>query len=254
VVNNPGDLRIPVNFLIYGGGILYVALLAAIPGMIMYRKKHSEQNEWNGGVDSWALWVGIWYLAVTGYHMKEAPDARFFLPGIVLVLLPVSQVLALLPSKRIWLPVLVILSLFQGSLVLHKVYRLRHVPVGVREAIEYFRVNTLKFNRVFMYPEGNYRLFPCEHEWYLEYQLKDFWKADNDSRIAVLNRHRIGAIVVKKSLVGKVDKDMNNLGIYPDSFVRDIKNDKRFVRVLDNRDVTVYLVPDSTKTDDEKKQ
>jgi hypothetical protein len=53
----------------------------------------------------------------------------------------------------------------------------------------------------------------------------------------------VGAIVVKKHLIGTLDPEMNRLGIYPDTFVRDIDADDRFRKVLDNRDVTIYRLP-----------
>ena len=111
------------------------------------------------------------------------------------------------------------------------------------EAIDYLKREPPTPNRIFMYPEGNYRFFPCNHTWYLDYELRKFWKADNNQRLDMLHAKEIGAIVIKKHLVGVIDPKMENLGVYPDFFVRDMDTDARFKKVLDNRHVTIYRVP-----------
>ena len=93
-----------------------------------------------------------------------------------------------------------------------------------------------------MYPEGNYRLFPVPHEWYLGYHLRDFWRADNTTRIKMLQRYKIGAVVIKKHLVAPVDKEITNLGVYPDYFVKDIQKDSRFQKVFGNSSVVIYSI------------
>jgi hypothetical protein len=122
-------------------------------------------------------------------------------------------------------------------------YKLRVVSPEIIEAIEFLEDNQPIPRTVFMYPEGNYRLFPVDHEWYLGYFLRDFWRADNDKRIAILNCHRIGAIVIKKHLVAPVDKQITNLGVYPTYFVRQIDKDPRFPKVFENKGVVIYEVP-----------
>jgi len=98
-----------------------------------------------------------------------------------------------------------------------------------------------------MYPEGNYRLFPVPHEWYLGYRLRDFWRADNDKRLAMIRQYGIGAIVVKKHLIAQVDEEMTNLGVYPIQFVEDLRVDKRFVKSFENDDLLIFLPPAQTK-------
>ena len=91
-----------------------------------------------------------------------------------------------------------------------------------------------------MYPEGNYRLFSTPHEWYMNYHLRDFWRADSGVRFNMLQRYGVGAIVIKKHLVGRVDANITNLGVYPDYFVKEIGEDNKFQRVFENEDVTIY--------------
>jgi hypothetical protein len=94
-----------------------------------------------------------------------------------------------------------------------------------------------------MYPEGNYRLFPVPHEWYLGYWLREFWRGTNEERLELLHRHRVGAIVVKKHLIQPTDANITDLGIYPPEFVRDLKADDRFVKRFENEAVYIFAVP-----------
>ena len=96
-----------------------------------------------------------------------------------------------------------------------------------------------------MYPEGNYRLFPVPHEWYMNYHLREFWQADNDLRIAILRSFDVGAVVVKKYLIAPVDQEITNLGVYPDYFVRDIQQDDRFRTVFENKVVHIFKILDA---------
>ena len=76
----------------------------------------------------------------------------------------------------------------------------------------------------------------------MKYHLRDFWHADNDTRIAMLRRHGIGAILIKKYLIAHVDPDIINLGVYPDYFVRDIQKDHRFQNVFENNEIVIYFL------------
>lgn len=96
---------------------------------------------------------------------------------------------------------------------------------------------------IFMYPEGNYRFFPAQHEWYLGYRLRDFWRADNDERLRLLKKFKVSLLVIKKYLIAPVDGHITNLGVYPVEFVEDIAADRRFAKVFENNQVIIYAVP-----------
>jgi hypothetical protein len=81
------------------------------------------------------------------------------------------------------------------------------------------------------------------HEWYLKYHLRDFWRADNELRVEVLRKFRIGAVVVKKHLVAPADKDITDLGVYPDYFVKDLRKDERFRKLFENSAVVIFQTP-----------
>jgi hypothetical protein len=94
-----------------------------------------------------------------------------------------------------------------------------------------------------MYPEGNYRFFPLQHEWYLGYRLREFWRGSNDSRLEILKKYKVGAVVVKKHLIAPVDAAITNLGVYPPEFVNDLRSDARFAKVFENKELLIFLVP-----------
>ena len=244
IANHPGDLRIPVNFLIYGGGILWLVILAGIAALL-YRRNRDQAFQKTGAFSWWLFSVGISYIVLSAYFVRTAPDARFFLPGIPFVLLPFAVAVAGAPKSRIVIAIVAAMAILQGGEVLKKTYDLRNVSAGLTEAISFLRQNPVSPPRIFMYPEGNYRLFPNAHEWYLKYRLREFWKGDNDLRIAMLRQYRIGAVVIKKHLIADVDDAITNLGVYPTYFVRDLKKDERFEKVFENRDVIIYRVPQS---------
>lgn len=238
IANHPGDLRQPRNWFIYGGVLIWLVMgLGLARGVICWRKPKA----WGPVLAAhWPLWVGLSFLIPAAYLLKTAPDARFFLPAIPFILMPFVESFSRQPRQRIWMSLWVALAIVQGGFVLSKSVQLRQVTPELKEGMAYLKRNPPPHNRVFMYPEGNYRLFPVEHDWYLGYRLRDFWWGDNDFRLQLLTRYGLGAIVVKKHLVGPVDKDIKNLGVYPDSFVKEIEADSRFRKVFDNPALAIY--------------
>lgn len=242
IANHPGDLRIPKNFVIYGGGLIWLTLALGAVGYARQRKDFSSGGK-NSQSPWWLLGVGVWYLALTAVLLRTAPDARFFLPGIPFVLLPFCEGGVRLPRPRLLLSFLAALAVLQGGLVLSKTYDLRRLAPEIQQAIQYLEKHPPEPRRIFMYPEGNYRLFPVQHEWYMNYWLRDFWRGDNDARIAMLHHFGVGAVVIKKHLIADVDAAITDLGVYPTGFVRDLRKDARFVKVFENDGVVVFSVP-----------
>ena len=240
IANHPGDLRIPKNYVLFGGVLLW---LIAAAGLIVGAGQRLSRQAAAGPSSGWLWAIGLSYVLPAAYVLRTSPDARFFLPAVPFLLLPLTEWAACLPRIRGWLVLVTALALFQVGAVHAKVYNLRAVSPALSEAIAFLRANPPAPLTVFMYPEGNYRLFPTPHDWYLNYHLREFWKGDNDARIAMLQRYRIGAVVIKKYLVGPVDDAITDLGVYPDYFVRDIKRDSRFRKVFDNTAISIFLVP-----------
>lgn len=238
IANHPGDLRLPVNWMLYGGMLIWwVMAMGLARRLAMWRKPALTRKML---VDQWPVWVGLSYLLPAAYLLKTAPDARFFLPALPFILLPFVLSAARLPRQRIWMSLLTALAIAQSGFVLATAVQLRQVTPELKAGMAFLGDHPPQHNRVFMYPEGNYRLFPVEHDWYLGYRLRDFWRADNDQRLQLLARRRIGAIVIKKHLVRPVDENITNLGVYPDYFVEQIEADARFRKIFDNTAVTIY--------------
>jgi hypothetical protein len=238
IANHPGDLRIPVNYLVYGGISLWIVVAAGVFSLCRRRKGPDPVHP-----AGWLWTTGLWYLLVSAILIRSAPDARFFLPGIPFVLLPLCERFVSQQRPKIWISLVTAIGLLQTVAVMSKLHDLRSVSPALRETLEFLKNHEPSPRTVFMYPEGNYRLFPVPHEWYLSYQLRDFWKASNDTRITMLQEHDVGAIVVKKHLVAPVDRDITNLGVYPDYFVEQINADARFPKVFDNPAASVFQVP-----------
>ncbi|MBU1567010.1 MAG: hypothetical protein KJ630_15480 [Proteobacteria bacterium] len=245
IANHPGDLRIKENYLIYGGLMIWFLIgLSLMSGLPIIRKKLSSSGK---GEDWWLFGIGGSFLLLTAYLVRTAPDARFFLPGLPFILLPLAERVVHLPKPKLLITVAAALALLQGGYVLNKAYHLRVVPPGIVAGIEYLKLHPTEPRTIFMYPEGNYRLFPVPHEWYMGYRLRDFWRGDNDKRLAMLRQHGIGAIVVKKHLIAPVDEQITNLGVYPPQFVMDLRTDERFVKSFENDDLAIFLPPAQAK-------
>lgn len=241
IANHPGDLRITANYFIYGGLLLWLLLLTSIAaaGLRLWRHQPPAQED----SSCWLWGTGLSYTLTAAAFLTSAPDARFFLPGLPFLLLPVAEQTVRLPRPKWLISFLASLAFLQGGYVLAKTYNLRHVSPDLQEAITWLQENPPHPRKVFMYPEGNYRLFSVPHEWYLNYHLRDFWRADNALRAEVLHKFRIGAVVVKKHLVAPVDKDITDLGVYPDYFIKDLRQDSRFRKLFENSAVVVFQTP-----------
>jgi hypothetical protein len=213
-------------------------------GVVLIHCRYGKKNLKGDLGSQWLLFaMGAWYIATSAYFLRAAPDARFFLPGIPFILLPFVEGAVRLPRPKIVISIVAAIAILQGGQVLKKTYDLRNVSAGLQEAIVYLRKNPVSPPTIFMYPEGNYRLFPYRHDWYLNYQLREFWKGDNDMRIRMLRQFGIGAVVIKKHLIADVDDAITNLGVYPTYFVRDLEKDGRFGKLFENRDLIIYRVP-----------
>ncbi len=242
IANHPGDLRIRANYFIYGGILLWLLLLLGVIAVILQwlglRSRYFEQKS-----STWLFGVGLSYTLMAAAFLASAPDARFFLPGLPFLLLPFAEQTICLPRSKWLISLIASLAILQGGYVLAKTYNLRQVSPKLQKAIAWLRKNPPNPAKIFMYPEGNYRLFPVPHEWYLNYHLRDFWRADNDLRLAMLRRFGIGAVVIKKQLIAPVDANITDLGVYPNYFVRDIRQDKRFRKVFENSGVLIVELP-----------
>lgn len=238
IANHPGDLRIKENYLVYGGGVMWIVALCGLVGTMLPRRRVGYDME----SGFWLYFVGGTYTILAAWFAKTSPDVRFFLPGLPFLLLPLVEKTVHLPRPKILISLLVAIAFLQGSYVLQKTYRIRALSPEIQQGIQYLRDNP-PTGHVFMYPEGNYRFFPAQHEWYLGYRLRDFWRADNDGRLQLLKKFKVQLLIIKKYLIAPVDEKITNLGVYPDYFVKDIRLDPRFVKVFENEQLLIFKVP-----------
>ena len=246
IANHPGDLRIKENFLVYGGVVLWLVVAGAVLGACFCRMRRTKATTSHSS-SLWLYAVGLSYILLAGWFIRTSPDARFFLPGLPFLLLPLSEKLVCLPKPKLLVSILAALAFLQGGYVLEKTYRLRALTPEMLESIQYLEQNPPS-GKIFMYPEGNYRFFPAQHEWYLGYRLRQFWRGDNDERIRLLHRYKISHIVIKKHLIAPVDEKITNLGVYPTGFVQEIEADPRFTKVFANEQLIIFQVPFSSES------
>lgn len=246
IANHPGDLRIKENYLVYGGIVLWLVALYGLLGTITGRL-FSRPSGAGREPSLWPYLVGGIYTVLTAWYIRTSPDARFFLPGLPFLLLPLLEKAVSLPKPKAFITILTALAVIQGGYVLQKTYRLRALTPEIQEGIRYLQENPPE-GHIFMYPEGNYRFFPAQHEWYLDYRLREFWRADNDERIRLLRKFKVSLLVIKKHLIAPVDKEITNLGVYPVHFVKEIAADSRFKNVFENNQLLIYSVlPEETR-------
>ena len=182
------------------------------------------------------------FFSVSAYLTRTAPDARFYLPGVSLLTIAAVPVIMKREWPRMILLLATVVCVMQMGATLAKVHKLRHVSFGMKEGIRVLENASLERSKIFMYPEGNYRLFPYQPVWYLDNRLKDFWRETNEERMVILNACNIGAIVVKKHMVAPIDPEMHNLMVYPPEFVSEIGTDPRIERMFENDAVIIFKV------------
>ena len=241
IANHPGDLRVKENFLIYGGIIIWLIVLFGLLGKVFYRLSPTCLIAYREK-SFWLYLAGGSFTLLTAWFIRTSPDARFFLPGLPFLLLPLVEKTVCLPKPKVLIAILAALAFLQGSYVLQETYKLRKLSPDLQAGIRYLQEHPPQGN-IFMYPEGNFRFFPAQHEWYLGYRLRDFWRAENDERIEILHRFGIGAVVVKKHLIAPVDEKITNLGVYPVKFVDDLRRDSRFINSFENDKLMIFTVP-----------
>jgi hypothetical protein len=240
--NRPGNLKVPQNYLIYGGVLLWVMILMWLAAAAyLWRRGPPEKSGEPSG--AW-LWVtGLSYLFIAAVLLRHAPDARHFLPGIAFVLLPMIEKVVRLPKSKILIALITSLAILQSGYVLARTYQARKVPATIEAAIQFLKKNPPDPPRIFMYPEGNHLLFPVPAEWYFNWHLREFWGADNDGRLQMLHQYYVGAVVIKKDRISQTGREPVSLGAYPVHFVNALKNDPRFERIFENEGVIIYRVP-----------
>ncbi len=110
---------------------------------LFYRRYRKKEKDGDSESCWWLFAVGVWYIAMSAYFLRSAPDARFFLPGLPFVLLPFIDGVVRLPRLKMIISIIAAMAILQGGQVLKKTYDLRNVSTGLRDAISYLQENPL---------------------------------------------------------------------------------------------------------------
>jgi len=146
----------PINWLIYPGPLLWLTLLSA--GIFMLKNRHLPQQ--NKQVYHF-FFAGVFYCVCALLLLgKNALDFRYFMPALPFLLIPVAHLSTNAMRFKIVLVLFLILAGAQTTSVLKKTHNLRHISSDMEEVISFLEANPILGTCIFMYPEGNYRLFP----------------------------------------------------------------------------------------------
>jgi len=135
-----------------------------------------------------------------------------------------------------------VVGVLQSGFVLRKFSEMRTVSEGVRDGIQYLESSLPSPARVFMYPEGNYRLFPASVDWYLGYAIQDLWSMSEVEQVQLFKQRNIGGVVVKKHLIAPVLDPRRDLGSYPPEFVERLRNSSFYETVFENEDLLIFYI------------
>ena len=116
IANHPGDLRIKVNYLIYGGIVLWMLLPLASIG-VLYNRFQVKNNLGCRESSGWLFFVGGTYVLLVAFFTKTAPDARFFLPGLPFLLLPLAEKTVSLPRPKAIISIIATIAFLQSGYV-----------------------------------------------------------------------------------------------------------------------------------------
>lgn len=253
--NHPGDVRRSINWLIYPGALFWVMLLFAAFFVI------KKRGQCNSSRTVWMLsLVGILYSLCANYLLgKERRDFRYFIPAIPFIFIPIVYFAAPILNFKWVARILIILCVLQVGAALAKTYSLRHISPQQQEVITFLKNNKIPGNYIFMYPEGNYRLFPYQHIWYLSLDVKamhqhrngilhnmptlsEFWQSPPENILQALEKRGIGALVIKKHLIRDLPLDTTNMGIYPLEFTSNLDNYPFLTKKFSNSYADIYYL------------
>ncbi len=232
----PGDIRVPANWIIYPGGVIWLAVIAGI-GRCWSQLKTGKLNH----PAFLCLVIALSYLLPTYILGRASPDFRYFLPGIPFLIFALVWWLAEFKYCKILLFLLAVAGLLQTTAVCYKLYTMRMLGPEFEEVIRVLepRKNEIsnKEYKIFMYAE-KWRFLPYEPCWLIS---TDAWKADNDRQLYdLLRNNNIAFIGIDKSKVSPIGSSAVDVRIYPASFVNMINSSRLFIKLCDNPQYTIY--------------
>ena len=237
VCSYPGDLRVPINWFIYFGGVVWLAVIASFFGL--FRKIRYIMTEKKSLI---CLALGLSYLVPTYIIGKNNPDVRYFLPGVPFLIFAVSSWLRHVKFYRLILLILLFAATIQTVGVFHKIYTLRTLGPDLEQVINVLNkektVYSNKKYKIFMYAE-KWRFLPYEPMWSY---YDEVWQAKTPEKIyKVLRKHDYAFVGIVKSKIASIgDNPDINIRLYPRWFVRCLEKSDLFKKKCENNTYIVY--------------
>lgn len=233
----PGDMREPINWIIYLGGAIWLALITSLLGLWQrIREKRLEKNS------IICLFIGLSYLIPACIIGRHNPDIRYFLPSIPFLIFAIAFWLASWKHYRVFLPFLVLLILLQTTIVMHKIYVLRTLGHDFKEVITVLdkqkKYYDNKHYKIFMYAE-KWRFLPYEPDWTI---YADVFRYKNDDKqiYNVLKDNEFEFIGIDKSKIASFGTSSIDIRLYPKEFVKCLETSKLFIKLCENDSFIVY--------------
>jgi 4-amino-4-deoxy-L-arabinose transferase-like glycosyltransferase len=182
------------------------------------------------------------FMVVFGFES----DIRYILPIVpfmVVLLIP-----SLLSLGKKWQVVIIGICILQFISTTYYVHQKRQIPPEIVEGFEYIRQNVAE-NALILYPEENLLIYGQRRMIWIRAEICQFgrrfglemlfWAPDHETMNAFLRANHIDHILIKKSRIYD-DSRERHLGGYPESFVKRLSALEGWVKVFENRGLTLW--------------
>jgi hypothetical protein len=232
----PGDLRVPINWIIYlGGGFWFASFMSMIGFIRKFKSEHKNYSVICFG-------IAVIYFALAYIFGFNNPDIRYFLPGIPFLLYSVSFWMVSCRFYKYFFIVLFSLILLQTCIVFSKIYSLRTLGPDFTEVVKVLNNEKPYYDnkkyKIFMYAD-KWRFLPYEPDWNDYKKVFSFGKK-NKTIYNFLKQNKYAFIVIDKSKMASIGSSKYDISIYPDNFVISLRESKYFKSICNNKSYIVY--------------
>jgi hypothetical protein len=232
----PGDIRVPANWIIYPGGIIWLAVCAGL-GSFWSQLRSGKLNH----PAFLCLVIALCYLIPTYILGRASPDIRYFLPGIPFLIFALVWWLSRYKYCKLLLITLAIIGSLQTGAVCYKLYTMRMLGSDFESVVKVLENRKTdisnKNNKIFMYAE-KWRFLPYEPQWTISTEV---WKKQTDRDVYdLLKINNIAFIGIDKSKVSPIGSSAVDVRIYPTTFIALLNSSQLFIKLCDNSQYTVY--------------
>lgn len=238
----PGDLRVPVNWIIYLGGAVWLAVAASIAGL--WRDVKERKLDQASFI---CAFIGLSYLLPAYVIGRATPDVRYFMPAIPFLIFALSYWLVSFKDYRKLLLVIAVAGIIQAGAVFLKIHELRNLGPDLEQVIQSLNERKSMYDnkkfKIFMYAE-KWRFLPYEPVWNISAEV---WKAKTDRQIYdLLQSNNFEFIGIEKSKIASPVSSNVDVRLYPEKFVAAVAKSELFNKVCENKTYIIYeLKPDA---------